>query len=64
LDWVGTFTNLGRTPVGTLTLAYMFPSSSLLCSLTAMLRTLLEMKGNGCETSRARGVSSACSLSL
>ena len=64
MDWVGTLTNLGSTPVGTLTLAYMLPSSSLLWSLTAMLRTLLEMNGNGCDTSRARGASSACSLSL
>ena len=59
---VGILTNLGSTPMGTLTLAYM--SWSLPCSFTAMFRALFEMNGNGWETSSPSGVSSAWTLSL
>ena len=59
----GICTNLGSGPTGTLTLAYSW-SWFLSNSLTAMLRELLEMKGNGWLTSSARGVSRGWILSL
>lgn len=59
----GIWTNLGRTPTGTLTLAYSW-SWFLSYMRTAMFSELFEMNGNGWLTSRARGVSRGWTLSL
>ena len=59
----GTWTNLGRGPTGTLTLANSC-SCFLSNILTAMLRELLEMNGNGWLTSSASGVRRGWTLSL
>ncbi len=59
---LGTWTNLGRVPTGTLTLAYSL-SPAAFTSFAAMFSELLDMKGKGWETSSARGVRRAWTLS-